>query len=471
MKKIIALVLIGLAISAHNAFGQTTAGEWITKAREYQGKGDYANAITAYSEAIKLDNSIARYYRMRGECYFQIKNYNAAIADCKTALEKNPHFSSANILRGKVYFEIENYNAAIADFTTAIKDDTYDLDAYLFRGFAYYQIKNYDAAIADLDKVIKDAPDFSTGYVVRGDAYGAKGIYHKAVADYRTGLEKGYDTSNFGIDKSSKASMWFLGAMYMEIQVNRFLGKSDAVAKYENWLKTVSDKYKVTRQEIEAFYRDNVRALIAGAVDEEFGKIRFLLENSDTYSRARSHNSVLTRNPQTGQYTLSYAGYYTNDEPRTVKGDTLEALLRAMRTGENKSDFDTTGIRAVQAQAALIPAVVYADWKARGVANGVDGMALVKEALTNFYLNPNDTTYLAAYGIQLRYYALQDTFLTKGVEDIFAIVAKESYNNAVGSLNPALLNKFHKENRFSVAEARRVPNDPRFNIFSTLYSK
>jgi hypothetical protein len=56
----------------------------------------------------------------------------------------------------------------------------------------------------------------------------------------------------------------------MEIVVNRFLGNSAALAKYENWLKTVCDKNNVTRAEVESFFRQNIGALIAAAVDNQF---------------------------------------------------------------------------------------------------------------------------------------------------------------------------------------------------------
>jgi len=216
MKKIIALALIGLAITALNAFGQTTADEWSQRGSEYSRNGDYTNAITAFSESIKLDSSKKGTFYLRANAYYQIKNYDAAISDCNIVIKDNPTRTQLRVTS-------------------------------FLRANAYYQIKNYDAAIADCDIVIKIVPDSSDGYIRRSDAYGAKGIYHKAVVDYKIGLEKGYDPSVFIVDKSSKADMWFLSTLYMEIAVNRFLGKSDVVAKYENWLKTVSDKNKVTR--------------------------------------------------------------------------------------------------------------------------------------------------------------------------------------------------------------------------------
>ena len=296
-------------VLATSVFAQTTADEWFKKACEYFDKGDYANAITAYSEAIK---------------------------------------------RGST-----------------------NLNAYFVRGIAYLQVKNYDAAIADCDTVIKGEPDFSRVYVVRGDAYGAKGVYHKAVTDFKTGLEKGYDPSGFSVDKSSKADMWFCGAMYMEIAVNRFLGKSDVVAKYENWLKTVSDKNKVTRAEIEKFYRDNVRSLIAAVVDEEFNKVW-------TPFLDRVPNVTLARNPKNGQYTLRYWKPGTGD--MIITTNSLDLLLSEMRNGTNRADFTPAGLDAVRSMADVIPAVYYEK-------NNLRILSLVMDRIVNFFQTPNQANY------------------------------------------------------------------------------
>jgi len=174
--------------------------------------------------------------------------------------------------------------------------------------------------------------------------------------------------------------------VFQEIQILRFLGDNVAVSRHEVVPQWITDRGNVTRAEVETFYRNGIRGFITEIVDEEFNKVSFLLENSNTYSRARSHNAVLTRNPQTGQYILSYGGTYTNGETRTIISSSVDELSSAMRTGQYRTDFDQIGIDAVRSQAQLIPAVVYADWKARELG---DGMELIKETITYFYLNPN----------------------------------------------------------------------------------
>jgi len=59
-------------------------------------------------------------------------------------------------------------------------------------------------------------------------------------------------------------------AVFQEIQILRFLGDTAAVNRHEAVLKFITDRKNVTRAEIEAFYRDNIRGLIAAVVDDEF---------------------------------------------------------------------------------------------------------------------------------------------------------------------------------------------------------
>jgi hypothetical protein len=224
-------------------------------------------------------------------------------------------------------------------------------------------------------------------------------------------------------------------------------------------LKSIEGRSGVKRPEIEAYYRNNIRGFISDVVNEEFNKISFLLDN---LSANRTYNTVLTRNPQTGEYTLSYERPEIQNSYKTLTAQTLDALLVAMRNSRtnNQPDFVQSDIDTVRAQNALIPAVVYADWKRKGVAGGVDALAIITETLTNFYLDPNRQTYEAVRGIYARYCAV--------VGDEFATIARVSYVHVLGQLNSGL-SKMVLDERDLIAAAR-IPNDPRFNIFLTRYN-
>jgi hypothetical protein len=246
--------------------------------------------------------------------------------------------------------------------------------------------------------------------------------------------------------------------MYQNLQIATFLRVSNA-SVYATLLNEFCTENRITRAEIEAFYRNNVRGLVSQVVDEEFNKVSFLLENYSTNSRF-SYNAILTRNNQNGQYTLNYERPdRRQDGIKTLTAASLEALSSAMR---NSGDFVPAAIDTVRAQAALIPAVVYGNWTPLGV-NALD---LVKETLTNFYLNPSQPTYSRVQEIYARYMDLRANY-----RDTLAPEAIESYLRSVQDLSPELLRRLQSDVRpETYLQFVRNTTDRRYNVFSTIYT-
>ncbi|MDR2096653.1 MAG: hypothetical protein LBP76_14215 [Treponema sp.] len=245
-------------------------------------------------------------------------------------------------------------------------------------------------------------------------------------------------------------------AAYMDMQAARFMGNAPAPSAAA--LKFITDRGNATEADI----KDFVKQGIAHAVDAEFNKIIFLLENSRTYSSARSHNARLTHDAKTGQYTLSYGGAYTNNETRTITANSLEALASEMRTGRYKVDFDEAGIKSVEANGALIPAAVFDGWK-KHTTNMVNPYELLTQALANFYTTPNETNYKIVRGILAR------TTLADLVDgDDFTDYLWHSVSAVLASLNQGLYDKISKElwQNDDLISAAEIPNDPRYGIFT-----
>jgi len=362
------------------------------------------------------------------------------------------------------YFDKGDYNNAIKAYNESLKRDGNNLNAYLNRGNSYYHVKNYDAAIADLDIVIENAPDFPTAYVRRGDAYGAKGVYNKALTDYKEGIALGYDVNWFGVDKTNKGDMWFCGAIYMEMLINRFLGRNDPAAKYENALKTVCDKNSVSRAEVEAFYRDNIRVIINNAVLEEFTKISFSLDKGAV--NPQNVDFVLVRDLGTsGKYFLAYSSVFTQNQTKLISG-TSDDLLREMKTGKNKSDFDQEMIDDIITILNFVPTAVYDGIKQK--PGGVDALGLITDTLTAFFTNPTRATYEKVAGIYSRYWITG--FENK---DLFAQIASNSYIDTLRALSGDFANRTNQDTSSRQEKLRFskvLDSDARFNIFSTPYT-
>jgi hypothetical protein len=213
---------------------------------------------------------------------------------------------------------------------------------------------------------------------------------------------------------NSRESEVKLGAAtYSELQEIRFLDpqNSGRIGRYEGMLKFITDKQKITQAEISA----SLRASIHAVVDAEFNKISFFLNVQDQ----GAYNAVLTRNPKTGQYILSYERPSAQNDDKELTAPTLEALLDKIwnRTSPNP-DFSQASRVAVEAQAALIPAVVRPAEVDRA-----------KQALVNFYTTPNNSTFRELVSIYNSYSIL---------------AFSNAFSGSIHALNPELATRVVK---------------------------
>ena len=233
---------------------------------------------------------------------------------------------------------------------------------------------------------------------------------------------------------NSKESELRLGAAVLqEIQILRFLGNTAAVGRHEGILKFITDRGNVTRRDIETHYSQHIGTLVSSIVDEEFNKISFTMG-----SPTGGFNGVLTRNPQNGQYMLSYEGYFNDNDGRqtkTLSAQTLDALSSVM--SRNTSEFSQNGINTVRTQAALIPAVKLSD----------RALNEIKGILTNFYRTPNDDTYNVVRDVYFVYRtsgARARLNELRSEEEFFNKILESCYNT-LASMNPALAQRVSRD--------------------------
>ncbi len=110
------------------------------------------------------------------------------IAELTAQLLKSPHDTQKLIRRGDAYFEMHDFEAAIEDFSRAIKYDTHADAAYFGRGLANGRAGYIDAGIADLTVYIERHPQESRAYTKRGVRYLWKGDEASAELDLRKAI-------------------------------------------------------------------------------------------------------------------------------------------------------------------------------------------------------------------------------------------------------------------------------------------
>jgi len=156
----------------------------------------YDDAITQFSEAIRLDPNYAEAYAMRGIVYARSYNHDMAIKDFDEAIRLNPKYDYAYARRGAAYTlksqwdksmrKLDNITRdldnAVRDLDEAIRLNP-NYDYYAYRGDAYRSKGQYDTAIRDLDEAIKQKPNFEWAYRVRALVYNELGQKNEAIKD------------------------------------------------------------------------------------------------------------------------------------------------------------------------------------------------------------------------------------------------------------------------------------------------
>jgi tetratricopeptide (TPR) repeat protein len=118
------------------------------------------------------------------------KKYHDAMIRFTTIIENYDNPSVLDYLgRGEAYFELKEYEKAIADYTQAIEIDPHDPTYYYIRGSLYQKFKAYQMAIADFTQAIKIDNKFAPAYYQRGVVYGLQGEFQKALTDAEKAAE------------------------------------------------------------------------------------------------------------------------------------------------------------------------------------------------------------------------------------------------------------------------------------------
>jgi tetratricopeptide (TPR) repeat protein len=179
-----------------DAEGELAAYVYNNRANAYYELAQYQQAIADYDQAIDLNPAYAKAYNNRANAYYELAQYQQAIADYDQAIDLNPSYAEAYNNRGNAYADLGQYEQAIESYTQAIDLKSDYANAYYNRGLAYADLGQYEQAIADYNKAIELNPSYAEAYNNRGNAYADLGQYQQAIADYNKAIELNPDFAN-----------------------------------------------------------------------------------------------------------------------------------------------------------------------------------------------------------------------------------------------------------------------------------
>jgi tetratricopeptide (TPR) repeat protein len=93
---------------------------YISRAFEFQEKGDYALSIADYGRAVEIDPARWEAYQGRAWAYLKLGKANEALRDAEAAVKLRPDAAPALDVRGHVLEALGQRDEAIADFRRAL---------------------------------------------------------------------------------------------------------------------------------------------------------------------------------------------------------------------------------------------------------------------------------------------------------------------------------------------------------------
>lgn len=142
---ILAAALISLATYAQKDEAQALVKSGVSKI----ANGDYENAIKDFNSAIEKNPTSLDAYLKRAFCYSSLGNYQGAIDDYSKVIELKPDQEFAYVSRGSAKNKLKKFKEALADFDKALQLNPEDCEAYNNRGWAKKGLGDDDGACKD----------------------------------------------------------------------------------------------------------------------------------------------------------------------------------------------------------------------------------------------------------------------------------------------------------------------------------
>jgi tetratricopeptide (TPR) repeat protein len=159
------------------------------RARAHLGKGDHEKALADFTEVIRFAPQDPEGYVVRGTAHRERGDADKAIGDFTRATTLGLRSAAVYIERGRAYAEKGVFDLAVADFGEALRVDPNAVEVYLYRGQVHESMKEHDRALADFSEAIRVDPTQGRFFNARGLAHHRKGESDLALADLIRALQ------------------------------------------------------------------------------------------------------------------------------------------------------------------------------------------------------------------------------------------------------------------------------------------
>src|SRR4028119_1990355 len=122
--------------------------QWFDKANSLLEKGNYAEALKAYEQAIRINPNSAGAWGGRGEALYELKQYSEAIASYQRAVNLDPKLTAAWVGLGNALDDAGNSEKALTAYEQALRLSPNSPTIWYNQGITLARLKQYEQAVA-----------------------------------------------------------------------------------------------------------------------------------------------------------------------------------------------------------------------------------------------------------------------------------------------------------------------------------
>ncbi|UII26307.1 tetratricopeptide repeat protein [Fulvivirga maritima] len=136
---------------------------------KYFKKGDYAKAVEAYTEYLKLEPAHVKSLYNRGRAYEELGQSEKAVEDFKKVLSEDPLNANAYLsLASDFYYRQHDYENTVFYVDKTLKYDESNEAAYTLKGKAFQKLGELDQALTAYNDAISVNKQYADAYLSRG---------------------------------------------------------------------------------------------------------------------------------------------------------------------------------------------------------------------------------------------------------------------------------------------------------------
>ncbi|MCX5794053.1 MAG: tetratricopeptide repeat protein [Elusimicrobia bacterium] len=187
-----------------------SAEAFAARARAWRAKGDFAAEANDLTAALKVAR-VSLYFHNRAHAYYDLGQYDKAIADLTAALKDNKSSHLSFGLLGTVIARSGDAARALKAYNKAITLDPQYVYAYLGRAALRLSRGEDAAAFQDFGEAIRITPREFSPWFNRAEAYWRRGDQDNALADYRKVLATDLPDARYALivgDRFTQRQLW-----------------------------------------------------------------------------------------------------------------------------------------------------------------------------------------------------------------------------------------------------------------------